>query len=180
MQPSSSEQVGNPSAAKMGEAEFETSDNFPNEVWETIHGYGGAHESVLSLLVESSQPGCDGGGSEAEVPSGLCHVPTAGGLECQDGEALDGREVRPPPWIDAGHASVFDPQLFAQQRNLALEPLDLPTESDALDRAVGTPAADEGQRPMGSANDVKQRGARIGGPTIGDGHAGGSKHSPPL
>lgn len=153
MQPGSSEQVGNPSATKMGEAELESSDDFPDEVREAIHGCGGPHESVFSLFIESSQPSRDGGGSEAEVPSGLGHAPTAGGLERQDGETLDGRKVRPPSWIDAGCAGVLDSQLLAQQRDLAFEALDLPAESHAFDRAVTAPPADEGQRPMGGANE---------------------------
>ena len=87
--------------------------------------------------------------------------PAAGLHERQDGAALGGREVRALPSGDLRAATVLDSQLLAEHPELSPQLFVLGSKAHASDRAVGAPAADDGDAEVSERNRVNQAGLDV-------------------
>lgn len=160
-------------AASQGRTKrLEPADDRANQVGEAVDGLEELHERGFALLIQALHPLGDRRGSQQESLCGPESGPSSRGLELEDRHAFGGRVVRALSRRDAGHASVLDAQLFAQQRELGLEAIVVGRETNASDAAVGAPSAGDGDSEVREADRVEDSGPRVLVPAGGKGDVG--------
>src|SRR5690606_24359993 len=91
--------------------------------------------------IDALEPSGDGSWAQDESAADAGGIPTASGLELEDGEAVRGGIVRSTAWRHGEDASPEKTILLGEERNLLRGVVELDGEPDALHGAGDGPAA---------------------------------------
>ena len=133
---------------------LQSSHDVAHEVRELVDRLAELDERSGSFLIDSPEPGRDGGWLDKEGLGGLGLRPSVSCLELEDGHAIRRAVVRPMMRMDLGHARILDANLFPEQIEILAETLILAGESDAGIDAVRSPSPGAGDGIVSKRNDV--------------------------
>ena len=111
-----------------------------DEVGERVQGYRQSEKRVGPFFLQAARPGGDGEGAYEKSLGSLGEGPAASRPELQDGQAGRWRMGRTLVEFDLLHGGVLNADLFTQERDFPLGPLDICLMTKLGIEAVGGPA----------------------------------------
>ena len=141
METCASEEVSDAPSTGEGEGQLEPFDEMSEGVRELVDGSGQGEESILSIGIDALEPSGDGSWAQDELAADAGGIPTASGLELEDGEAVRVGKVRSTAGRHGENASTEKSILLGEESNLLRGVVELSGEPDALHGAVDGPAS---------------------------------------
>ena len=167
VQAAPSEDLSDSGFAHGGARGLELTHEHGNEVREAIHGFRHGEQRALPALVEASKPASDGQRCDEESPRELGGGPAGLGLDGQDLQALGRREMRAVGGRNPLEARAKQSVLSLDEREPRPHERELASETDARQRAVFGPSADESHAPMGERDGAEPTALHVVGPLRG-------------
>ena len=167
-----SEEVSDAPSTSEREGQLEAFDEMSEGVRELVDGSGERKESILPIGIDALEPSGDGSWAQDELAADAGGIPTASGLELEDGEAVRGGIVRSTAWRHGEDASPEKTILLGEERNLPRGVVELGGEPDALHGAVDGPASGVGGDEASEGDGVEDGGLHGKRPMFRQGHSG--------